>query len=93
MLRKHIALWMLCLLCTGCVSSSYIEGYGQQRCIGLTEDKDPRFVYKISVWNLTIAVIFVELVVPPVVVLANALQCPTAAKVPQEKTGGVPHTP
>ena len=52
--------------------------YGE--CIGIADDKDPTFVYKVSRWNVILGVIFVEMIVPPVIVLANEFSCPVGKK-------------
>lgn len=60
---------------TGCTSRTE---YGE--CIGIADDKDPNLVYKVSAWNLILGVIFIEAIVPPVIVLANETSCPVGRK-------------
>lgn len=85
MRTRCLLLCMMTLLCAGCESARFVPGYGQQPCIGLGETPDPRFHYKLSAWNTLLGVVFVELLVPPIVVLANETFCPVRAK------EGTPH--
>lgn len=66
----------IALLSAGCTSRT---DFGE--CIGAFEDKDPTLNYKLSVWNTAMAVIFVETIVVPVVVVANEAICPESRKV------------
>lgn len=45
-------------------------------CIGILDEKVPGVTYKLSGWNLFLAVLFSETIIVPVVVVANELQCP-----------------
>lgn len=47
-------------------------------CVGVTDDKDPKLTYKVSVWNAALGVIFSEMILPPILVLANETYCPIA---------------
>ena len=49
-------------------------------CIGAFDDPDPRLVYRTSARNVAMAVIFVETVVVPIIVVATETRCPTARK-------------
>lgn len=71
-MKKAIAILAIMALLTGCTSSNE---FGE--CIGAFDDKKPGADYKLSVWNTVLAVIFVETVVVPVVVVANQSLCPT----------------
>lgn len=69
-------LMLLCLIAlTSCTSKTE---FGP--CIGLADDKDPKLNYRVSTGNLVVAVIFSELIVPPVVVALNELYCPIGVK-------------
>jgi hypothetical protein len=70
-MRKVIALLALAALLSGCTSKNE---FGE--CIGAFDDKKPGVEYKLSVWNTVLAVIFVETIVVPVVVVANQARCP-----------------
>lgn len=73
-MKKLIAILIISLL-AGCTNST---AYGP--CVGITDDKDPSKVYKVSAWNTFLAVIFVETIFVPVIVVSNNIQCPRADK-------------
>jgi uncharacterized protein YceK len=70
-MKKILAALMIAALLAGCTSSNE---YGE--CIGAFDDKKAGVEYKLSIWNTAMAVIFVETVVVPVVVIANQARCP-----------------
>lgn len=70
-MKRYIALLTLAALLSGCTSKTE---FGE--CIGAFDDKKPGLEYKLSVWNTVLAVIFVETIVVPVVVVANQARCP-----------------
>jgi hypothetical protein len=45
-------------------------------CVGIGEKQNPKLHYKASAWNITMSVLFVELIAPPVVVALNETYCP-----------------
>lgn len=49
-------------------------------CVGAFDDRDPRLTYKMSAWNIAMGVIFVEMVIPPIYVVADATLCPVGRK-------------
>lgn len=59
----------------GCTSSTQ---YGP--CIGAFDDKNPHLEYKASAWNIGMAIIFVELILPPTFVVVDETQCPVGTK-------------
>lgn len=69
-MKTTIAILMALALLAGCTSRNE---YGE--CIGAFDDKKPGVDYKLSVWNTVMAVIFVETIVVPVVVVANQARC------------------
>ena len=73
--KSLIALFLL-ILASGCESET---AHGQ--CVGISDDKDPNLTYKVSVRNAVLSVIFVEMVFPPIVMLASETYCPVARKV------------
>lgn len=77
-MKSLLAVCLLVVLC-GCESST---NYGM--CVGAFEnnDRDPKLVYKISTINVAVAVVGFELIVPPVVVIANETFCPVGEKTP-----------
>lgn len=66
---------LLALLITSCTSSTE---FGE--CVGLNEEKQADLVYKYSSWNIAMGIIFSELVVPPIAVVLDALECPVGRK-------------
>lgn len=62
---------LIVLLLAGCTSRTL---YGP--CIGIADHRDPRLLYKMSIRNVSLGIIFFELVIPPVDVLANKTFCP-----------------
>lgn len=73
-MKKLLAsLLVLAALTTSCQQKN-ING----QCIGLMdkENKDPNHQYDISLWNVFLAVIFVETIVVPIVVVGYMLECP-----------------
>jgi hypothetical protein len=63
------------LLLAGCATKT---PYGP--CIGALDTKNPKLEYKLSIWNTVIAVMFSEMIVPPVVVIASEAMCPVGVK-------------
>jgi hypothetical protein len=51
-------------------------------CIGAFSDPDPQLVYETNGWNIAMGVIFFEMVVLPIVVIANETKCPVRRRVP-----------
>jgi hypothetical protein len=49
-------------------------------CVGLNNKKDIRYNYEYSVRNIILGIIFFELVIPPVIIVFEKLQCPTSYK-------------
>lgn len=71
---KYIAILLMVSALAGCTSKNE---FGE--CIGAFDDKKPGVEYKISVWNTVLAVIFVETIFTPVIVVANEARCPINA--------------
>lgn len=74
-MKKTLALVLAAALLAGCTARTE---HGE--CIGVFDDKDPKLVYKLSAWNLVMGLLFVELLVPPVVVLVDQTFCPIGKK-------------
>jgi hypothetical protein len=70
-MKRVIALLALAALMSGCTSKNE---FGE--CIGTFDDKKPGLEYKLSVWNTFLAVVFVETIVVPIVVVADEVRCP-----------------
>jgi len=47
------------------------------KCVGLGERQDPKLEYKLSSRNITLGVIFIELIAPPIIVVTDETFCPT----------------
>ena len=74
-MKRTVAAALMALTLAGCAQHTE---YGD--CIGAFDDKRPELVYKLSVRNLVMGVLFFQLVVPPVVVLASETLCPVGTK-------------
>lgn len=61
------------LIASGCTTETR---YGP--CIGVQEDRNPAFHYRLSKWNVFLAVIGVETVVIPLVVAFDDAMCPVS---------------
>lgn len=48
----------------------------EQDFVGAFDDRDPRLIYKLSAWNLAMAVIFVETILVPFIVVVDETLCP-----------------
>lgn len=62
-----------------CTSSVPINGR-EVPCIGAFEEPDPRYVYKANVKNIVLAIIFVEMVIPTVVIILDETRCPVSER-------------
>ena len=68
-------------LLTACTSETHLG-----RCVGAFEDKDPDLIYKAKTSNIVVAVVFSELIVPPIIVVLNEVYCPIDTKKFGKKT-------
>ncbi len=59
----------------GCTSSTE---HGD--CIGVAEDEDPTLKYEVDTGNIVLAVIFSEMIFPPLIVLLSETKCPVDPK-------------
>ena len=81
-MRKFLPLLALsALFLTGCESERSINGTTVS-CIGLNSDPLPGVTYKYSTRNIVVGIIFSEMVIPPVIVAFNELQCPVSVTAP-----------
>lgn len=48
------------------------------KCVGIDDERDPTLKYKLSAWNIAMGIIFVEMIIPPIVVATDELYCPVA---------------
>lgn len=72
-MKKAITAALLLALLAGCTTRTE---HGE--CIGAFDDKKPGVEYKLSGWNLFLAIVFSETIVVPVVVVADEFRCPVA---------------
>lgn len=72
-----VLLFTILSLLSGCISRTK---YGS--CYGLIGTKEPNLEYKLSVYNVVIAVLFSETIVIPGIVLAAEIYCPIGLKEP-----------
>jgi hypothetical protein len=49
-------------------------------CVGIIEEEDPSLKYEASVRNIVLAVIFIETIFVPLVVLLGEVKCPVEKK-------------
>lgn len=73
---KLTAVLLIAALLAGCTSKTE---FGD--CIGIADDKKPDLQYKVSAMNVFLAIIFIETVFVPVIVLVDQTSCPIAKKV------------
>ena len=83
-MKKLCAILILCAFLAGCTSST---PYGE--CIGAFDERNPGLIYKLDAMNIAMAVIFFELVLPPIFVIVDETFCPVGVKhkVPEFKQG------
>jgi hypothetical protein len=72
---RLLALVLAATLASGCFTSTE---HGE--CVGAFDDRDPGLTYKMSWWNVTMAVFFMGLIVPPIYVAAEATMCPEGVR-------------
>jgi hypothetical protein len=73
-MKRLLAVLLLSAL-VGCTSSTE---YGE--CVGAFDAKDPALVYKVSAWNVFLAVIGFQFVAPPIFVIVDETFCPVGRK-------------
>lgn len=80
-MARAAAVVMLLASLAGCVSSTE---FGP--CVGAFDDQNPALLYKLSARNLTLGVVFFEMIAPPILVVTGETFCPVAVR-------PVPRTP
>jgi predicted small secreted protein len=70
-MKKLIALVLLVIMVAGC---TFNTEHGS--CIGIQEQENPKYRYQVPAWNVVAAVIFVETLFVPLVVLLSDFKCP-----------------
>lgn len=74
-MKKLLLAATILALLNGCTTSTT---YGP--CIGLADEKNPKLVYKVSAWNVFLAVVFLEFIYPPISVAMDSTFCPVGEK-------------
>lgn len=74
-MKKFLATLCIVGLLSGCTERTE---FGE--CIGVQEDKDPSLVYRVSKWNVAMAIIFFGTAFVPIIVGFWELSCPVAKK-------------
>lgn len=62
---------------SSCTESRTINGRDVS-CVGIDDDRDPRYTYKVSWWNAAMAIVFIETIIVPIVILGDSINCPVA---------------
>jgi len=70
-MKKSLTVLAAIALLTACESQR-----PNGRCVGLNGDPEPGVKYEYSVRNVILGLVFVEMVVPPVIVVLKELKCP-----------------
>jgi hypothetical protein len=70
----------LFILLAALISTACTERTPYGPCIGAFDDKDAKVIYKPSVKNIVIGIIFSETIVVPAVVLLSETVCPIGNK-------------
>lgn len=83
---KSLLVVLMVVLLAGCTSRTE---FGE--CIGLSDERVPGLVYKVSAWNLFVAIIGFEMIAPPIFVAVDETFCPIGKKdLNNETTRGIP---
>ena len=77
-MKKILLIALAAVFLAGCTTRTE---YGE--CVGLSDDKDPALHYKVDVWNAFLAVVFVETIIVPIIVVVDDVYCPVGKKVTQ----------
>ena len=74
-MKKLFLLIITMLFLVSCTSKTEFGN-----CIGIGEDKEPNLIYKVNTKNIVIGVVFFEMILPPIFVLADETLCPIGYK-------------
>lgn len=77
MKKLAVLLAVLAFILTACTERTE---FGE--CVGIGDDRDPKLVYKTSAGNVALAVIFIETIVVPIVVVFSEVSCPVGRRTP-----------
>ena len=81
MKRWGVLVMLVGVLLTACTSRTE---FGE--CVGLNGEKDPKLVYKYNTRNIIVGVLLWEMIVPPVYVALEQLECPVGTHPTKEAT-------
>ena len=77
MKRFWLGILLVCVvMVSGCKSAVTLEDNKSYACIGLGNTPNPKLIYKASVRNIVVGIVFIEVIIPPVVVAVNEFYCP-----------------
>lgn len=68
------------LICIALMTFSCASKTEFGNCVGINDTKDSKLNYEYSVRNIAVGIIFLEMIVPPLVVVFNKLECPVSKK-------------
>jgi Slime mold cyclic AMP receptor len=74
-MKKLLPILFIAALLAGCTTRT---DYGD--CVGINDNKDTHLVYKVSVWNAVLGVVFIETIIVPIIVIIDNLYCPVSKK-------------
>ena len=74
-MKKLILILTAAAFLSGCTGST---PHGP--CVGAFEDRNPKKVYKLSIWNTFLGIVFIETLIVPIVVVSNQVICPIGDK-------------
>jgi hypothetical protein len=77
-MRKIISYLLILLFSFSLIGCESSTPYGS--CVGITDDRDPNLIYKTSVRNAILGIVFVEMLFPTVIWLASETSCPVGQK-------------
>lgn len=87
-MRKYLVSAMLAvsmMAATGCESHREIQGH-HVSCLGLDDlnRRDPAYDYELSTLNVIMGILFVEMLIPPIIVALDETYCPVERSLPRE---------
>ena len=80
-IKKVLLVALAGVMLAGCTTRTE---YGE--CVGLDDgSRKPDLHYKLSGWNIAMAILFAETIVVPIVVVVDDLYCPIGVKPKEQK--------
>ena len=71
------------ILCTTLMGCTRTTDFGT--CIGVNDTPKEGLVYKVSIWNVFLGIIFSETIVVPLVVVFDQFRCPVEREISTRK--------